>query len=132
MLGMRLHKDSASLSDRYLLTLNLEDAGALEHDVELVILMRLLAVGLWSDEHIDANFEAGGLVDDLIASAGLTKPFFDGCDLKRVHRVNLLHVHCQVHYVVLASRLHRPRPAIVLPRPGREAVDALLPQRHCR
>ena len=85
MLGMRLDENGASLSDRYLLTFDLEDAGALEHDVELVVLVRLLPVGLRGDEHIDADFEAGGLVDDLVATTGLSKPFFDGCDLERVH-----------------------------------------------
>jgi hypothetical protein len=35
------------------------------------------------------------LVDDLVATAGLTKPFLDGCDLERVHATNLRHPHGQ-------------------------------------
>jgi hypothetical protein len=29
-------------------------------------------------------------VDDLVPTAGLPEPFFDGCDLERVHRSNYL------------------------------------------
>jgi hypothetical protein len=85
MLGVRLYKDGAALSDRYLLTLHLEYASALEDDIQLIVLVGLLPIRLRGDEHVDADFEADGLVDDLVATAGLTEPFFDGCDFKCVH-----------------------------------------------
>ena len=31
--------------------------------------MRRLAVGLWSDEHVDADLESGRLMDDLVPTA---------------------------------------------------------------
>jgi hypothetical protein len=132
MLGVRLHEDSAPLSNRYLLTLHLEDACALQHDIKLVVLVRLLSVRLWSDEHVDADFEAGGFVDDLVAPAGLAKPFFHGCDFEWVHAANLFHPDHQAQDVVLADRLHRSGPGVVLAGLGREAVDALLCQRQGR
>src|SRR5580765_5387136 len=85
MLGVCLHEDSAALLDSHLLTLHLEDARAFEHDVELVVLVRLLSVGFRGDKYIDPDFEAGGFVDDLIATTGLPKPFSDGCDFEWVH-----------------------------------------------
>jgi hypothetical protein len=130
MLGVRLDEDSASLSYGCLLTLHLEDARALEHDIKLVVFVRLLSVGLWSDQHVDTDFEAGGFVHDLIATAGLAKPFFDGCDFKSVHAANLMHLDHQAQDVVLADRLHRSGPGIVLARLGGEAGDALLRERH--
>jgi hypothetical protein len=91
MLGVCLHEDSAALSDGDLLTLYLKDARAFKHDVELVVLVRLLSVGLRGNEHIDPHLEASGFVDDLIATTGLPKPFSDGCDFEWVHAANLLH-----------------------------------------
>jgi len=85
MLGVRLYEDGAALSDRYLLTLHLEYASALEDDIQLIVLVGLLPIRLRGDEPVDADFEADGLVDDLVATAGLTEPFFDRCDFKRVH-----------------------------------------------
>jgi hypothetical protein len=52
--------------------------------------MGLLPIGLRSYEAVDPYFEAGGFVDDLVPTAGLPEPFFDGCDLERVHRSNYL------------------------------------------
>jgi len=66
--------------------------------------VRLLPVGLRGDEHIDAHFEAGGLVDDLVATTGLAKPFFDGCHLERVHGSNLRDADGQAQDVVETSR----------------------------
>ena len=51
--------------------LDLEDAAALEHDVDLVLVVRLLPVGLGSDEHVDADLEPGRGVDDLVAASAL-------------------------------------------------------------
>ena len=47
--------------------------------------MRLLLVGLRRDEHVHPDLEAGGVVDDLVATAGLTELLLDGCNLERVH-----------------------------------------------
>src|SRR5207248_10922589 len=60
-----------------------EHAVSLEHDVDLVVLVRLLAVGLRCDQDVDAEFEAWGGVDHLVA-AGLSQPFPDGFDVERV------------------------------------------------
>jgi hypothetical protein len=95
MLGSGFDEDRGALSDGNLFSLDFEDACALEDDVELVVLVRLLPIGLRRDETVDPDLEAGGLVDDLVATAGLTKPFLDGCDLERVHATNLLHPHSQ-------------------------------------
>ena len=45
-----------------------------EHDVDLVVHMRLLAVGLRRDEHVDADLEPGRLVDDLVPASSLLEP----------------------------------------------------------
>ena len=47
--------------------LDLEDTAALEDDVDLVLVVRLLAVRLGSDEDVDPDLEARGAVDDLVA-----------------------------------------------------------------
>ena len=62
MVGCRLHEHRSALLHGNLLALDLENAGALEDNVELVVLVGLLPVGLWRDEHIDPDFEAGRLV----------------------------------------------------------------------
>ena len=85
MFSVRLYEDGTALSHWHGLTLDLEDARALENNVQLVVLVRLLPIRLGGDQHIDAHLEAGGLMDDLIATAGLPEPFFDLCDLECVH-----------------------------------------------
>lgn len=85
MIGPGLDEYSRPFSDRDLLVLDLEDPGPFEDDVELVVLVRLLLIRLGRDEHVHPDLEAGGLVDDLVATAGLTEPLLDGCNLERVH-----------------------------------------------
>src|SRR5438270_401238 len=68
VLGSRRDEDGASLLELDPLVLDLEHAAALQHDVDLVVLVRLLAVGLGRDEHVDADLETGGAVDDLVAA----------------------------------------------------------------
>ena len=51
------------------LSRDVEHPAAFEHDVHLVVGMRLLPVCLRRDEDVDADLEALGLVDDLVASA---------------------------------------------------------------
>lgn len=72
MVGSGLHKDGAPLLDVNLLALDLQHPGPLEDDVDLVVLVRLLPVRLWSDKDVDTDLEAGGFVDYFVATAGLT------------------------------------------------------------
>ena len=72
MVGARLHEDGAALFHSSLLPLYLQHTRALEADVHLVVLVRLLPVRLGSDENVDPELEAGGFVDNLVATAGLT------------------------------------------------------------
>src|SRR5262245_27026395 len=65
--------------------LDLECPPALEHDVELVVFMRLLPVGFGCDEDVDADLEAWGLVHDLVAAAGLAETPARLADLDRLH-----------------------------------------------
>ena len=50
------------------LALDLEGSFAFEHDVDLVVGVRLLPVRFRGNQDVDADLEAGRLVDDLIAS----------------------------------------------------------------
>ncbi len=68
MVGPCTDEDGASLRELDRLALDVEDAAPLQHDVDLVPLVRLLAVRLRGHEHVDADLDAGGLVDDLVAS----------------------------------------------------------------
>src|SRR5262245_27592572 len=67
------------------LTLDHQDAAALEHVVELVVGMRLLAVRLRRDENVDADLEPRRLVDDLVAAARLLESAPGRFDSDRVH-----------------------------------------------
>jgi hypothetical protein len=89
MVGPGLDEDRGPFTDRNLLELHLEHTCPFEDDVELVVLVRLLLIRLGRDEHVHPDLEAGGLVDDLVATAGLTEPLLDGCNLERVHRNEL-------------------------------------------
>ncbi len=91
MLGPGFDEDCCAFLHRNLLGADVEHAGPLEDDVQLVVFVWLLAVRLRRYEAVDADLEAGGLVDDLVATAGLTEPLLDGCDLECVHWANLLH-----------------------------------------
>ena len=89
MVGAGLDEDGGALAHRDALALDLEHAGSLEHDVDLVVLVRLLAVGLGRDERVDADLEARRLVDDLVAAAGGAELRRDFPDTERVHGWNL-------------------------------------------
>ena len=69
MLGVGGDEDRLALRELDFRALYLEHARAFEDDVDLVVLVRLLAVGLGSDEHVDADLETGRRVDDLVATA---------------------------------------------------------------
>ena len=72
-----------------LCTFDVERARAVEHDVDLVVLVRLLPVRLRRDEHVDAELDADGLVDDLVAAARGTELLDDGSDSECVHAVTV-------------------------------------------
>jgi hypothetical protein len=89
MVCARLHEDGAALFDGNLLPLDLQHTCALEDDVDLVVLVRLLPVRLRCDENVHAELEAGGFVDYLVATAGLAEALLDGVDLESVHAAEL-------------------------------------------
>ena len=60
---------------------------ALEHDVHLVLVVRLLAVGLGSDEHVDADLEPRRAVHDLVAAAAGDERAPGLVDVERVRPV---------------------------------------------
>ena len=84
VLGTRRHEDRHPLRERSGGAFDLERAGAVEHDVHLVLVVRLLPVGLGSDEHVDADFEPGRGVDDLIAAAACDERALRLVDIERV------------------------------------------------
>lgn len=71
VVGTGLDEDGTAFLHRNLLPLDLEHTAAFEDDVDLVVHVGLLAVGLGCDQNVDAQLEAGGLVEDLVSSAGL-------------------------------------------------------------
>ena len=68
MLGARRDEQRVADSGLEPLRLDLEDTTPFEDDVELVVRVRLLAVRLGSDEHVDPELEPRGLVQDLVAA----------------------------------------------------------------
>lgn len=100
-----LDEDGAALTDRYLLAFDLEDACALENDVDLVVFVRLLPVGLWGNQDIDTELETSGFVNDLVASAAFAQTLLGGADLERVHGATLLHARLACGFP--AGRLRR-------------------------
>src|SRR5262249_29961563 len=80
-----LDEHGAAFAHRPFLALDLEHAAAFEDDVELVAVVRLVAVGLGCNEDVDTELEAGGLVNDLVASSGLGKPLSDSGYLECMH-----------------------------------------------
>ena len=87
MHGAGGHEDGLPLGDRDRLAFDVEDAAALEHDVDLVVGMRLLVVGLGGDEHVDANLEAGRGVHHLVAAVPGLEPPSNLFDLEGVRRL---------------------------------------------
>src|SRR5207237_697303 len=66
------------------LSLDLEHTAAFDHDVDLVIIVRRLAVCVGRREHVDADLEPGGAVDDLVAAGVGCEPFLDAGDVERL------------------------------------------------
>src|SRR5262249_37857739 len=65
---------------------DLERAPALEDDVDLVVLVRGLAVGLRRDEHKDADLETGRAGGDLVNAGGRRQPPLGPLDIERAGR----------------------------------------------
>jgi hypothetical protein len=90
MLRACLHEDGGSLFHFDPLPLHIEYTSPLQHDVQLVVFVRLLAVRLGRDEYIHANLEPGRFVHDLVAAARSAEPILDDLDFEGMHRANLL------------------------------------------
>src|SRR5204862_7781539 len=85
MLDTCLDEDRFPDLHRHTLVSNLEHAGAVEPDVDLVVGVRLLAVRLRGDEDVDAELEPGRLMDDLVAAARAAPTLDDVAHTERVH-----------------------------------------------
>ena len=87
--------------------LDLEDAASLEHDVDLVLVVGLLPVGLRGDEDVHADLEPRRAVHDLVAAAALDQRPAGRVDVERVGGG---------HESSVAARAHaRPRRAMLGP-----------------
>src|SRR5579864_2972798 len=84
MISARGHEDGVAFPQLDRLALDLESSAAFEDDVDLVVLVRLLPVGLRGYEHVDADLEARGLVYDLVSACAGGEPLLDGLDVERV------------------------------------------------
>ena len=80
MLGVRRHEQRPAFGHLERLALHFERPAPLEHDVHLVVLVRLLAVGLRRDEDVDADLEPRRAVDDLVAAVRGDEPPLDVAD----------------------------------------------------
>ena len=84
MVGAGADEDGAALLELDRLALDLEDARTFEHDVDLVPLVRLLAVGLRSDEHVDPDLDPRRLVNDLVPAVPGGEPLGHVTDVEGV------------------------------------------------
>ena len=103
--------------------LDLEHAAALEHDVDLVVLVRLLPVRLGRDEHVDADLETRRGVDDLVAAASLDERPPRLVDVERVHRAPMHPSHARA----MLARVKLDLDGLFRPGAGRDerlAADA--------
>ena len=66
MFGAGGNEDGTSIVQLKQLALELQGAAALEHDIDLVVVVGLLAIRLGRHEDIDAELEAWRLVHDLV------------------------------------------------------------------
>jgi hypothetical protein len=77
-------KDRVSLAEFHALAFDLEYAPSAEDDVDLVLVVRLLAIRLRCDEHIDADLKTRRSMNDLVATVARSQPLLDALDVKRV------------------------------------------------
>ncbi len=85
MLDACLDEDRLAFAKGDRLPHHLEDAAAFERNVDLVVLVWLLAVGLGSDEDVDADLEPRRLVDDLVTAVRRHEPSPRLLDPEAVH-----------------------------------------------
>lgn len=85
MVGSGGDEDRVPFGDVPQLSLDLDVAFASEHDVDLVERVRGLAVGLGSHEHVDADLESGGLMDDLVPTALAGQPLGGASNVEALH-----------------------------------------------
>ena len=84
MLGARRDEQSHSIAERRRGVLHLEDTASFEHDVDLILVVRLLPIGLRSNEDVDADLEPRRAVHDLVAAAALDQRLARCVDVERV------------------------------------------------
>jgi hypothetical protein len=84
MLGTRRHKRRVPLGQLEPLCLDVEHATSIEHDVDLVVLVRLLPVRLRSNEDVDVDLHGRRVVDDLVTAAPRLEPRPDAFDIERL------------------------------------------------
>jgi hypothetical protein len=85
VLGASLDEHGLSLLERHRLTLDLERPAALEHKVDLVVLVGLLTIRLGRDEHVHADLDPVRLVHHLVAAGLGCEPLLDPLDVEAVH-----------------------------------------------
>ena len=98
-------EERAAFLERRLHAFDLQDTAALEDDVDLVVVVGLLAIGLRGGEHVDADLEARRAVDDLVATAFLAELLPGRVDVERVHGRT---VSCDARPVSSRDRLFLP------------------------
>jgi hypothetical protein len=84
VLGARRNEDGMAFAKLDLLSLDLERAAPFEHDVDLVVLVRRLAVWLGRHEYVDADLEADRSVDDLVPAVACGQPILRAGDVERL------------------------------------------------
>jgi len=82
-------EDCLALHQRYGLSRHLQHAAAIENVVQLVVRVRLLAVGFWRDESIDADLQPWRGVEDLVPAVAGSQALLDGSDVDRQARWNV-------------------------------------------
>jgi hypothetical protein len=83
--GASLDEHGLSFLKRHRLALDLERPTALEHEVDLVVLVGLLAIRLGRDENVHADLDPFRLVYDFVAAGLGREPLLDALDVEAMH-----------------------------------------------
>jgi hypothetical protein len=73
-----------TFTELYLLSLDVEQAFALDDDLKRIVVVRALMIRLRREKRIDADLKPRRVIDDLVATPGVTKVRFDGFDVESV------------------------------------------------